>query len=363
MTSRRRIITPAEAIARARIRPRNAPRVRMHAGMEGRIRWGLIDRSGREVRGGEQHNLLLDSFLDYIATSTHPVGFTGYNWTTNLIQESFDYCAVGTGSAEPDVTDTALGSEVARTGTALGTTNARTSNGVYEVSDTYEFDFAEANGNLTEWGMAPESTGGLHVRELFRDEVGDPVTVTKTSDYKLRVVYTFTVTLTPTTLTPGSFAITNIGTINGDYLWMGGKSAAIGADLMTFAAVAAGSLVTSIGAFGSTIGTGYPTKYPSAYTYLAKYDGRFSHAGSCTVAPYTGGTYERTVTEVEMGTADGNQEWKDITVFRASPVSTYKRGAFVFAIDAGDRFTKDDLHILTIDNPITVSWGRQGSGS
>src|SRR5690606_22234004 len=151
-------------------------------------------------------------FLDFIATTSSPTGA----YASGLANLS--HFAVGTGSATPDVTDTALASEVSgRTTTQVENTITRTANGVYDVVIAREFDFAQGNGNLTEFGFANGASSDILIRELFRDAGGTPITVTKTSDYKLQIRYTQTVTLTPTFNSPASHsvAISGIGTVNG----------------------------------------------------------------------------------------------------------------------------------------------------
>jgi hypothetical protein len=71
------------------------------------------------------------------------------------------------------------------------------------VTFTRSFDYAQANGNLTEFGgsHSGNSADGTHTRELFRDSGGNPIVITKTSNERLAIFYHFEVTLTPTTQT------------------------------------------------------------------------------------------------------------------------------------------------------------------
>ena len=331
----RRIITPAEAIARATIRPRSAPPARPHATLGGWVHWGLIDRQGREVQGGDQDNLVLDGFLDWISENL----FSGLTWS--------NFLAVGTGSSEPDVTDTALDSELARTSTLITNTRTRPANGVYEFVREREFDFAEANGNLTEWGWADGSSSDMLVRELFRDELGDPVTVTKTSDFKLRVKYTFTLTLTPTDFPAGSFVMDGIGTLNGTYGWIGATQN-VAADLGLFSIIAQGSGLGGIGASSAT-----------SWVYTSNRTLSGGDLGSSTPAgDYTAGTHTRDGFGVTFSTSQGNLDPVAAFVARQGGASTIQRVGYVFLVDSADRFTKDDLHIMSVEHLTTVSWGR-----
>lgn len=107
------------------------------------------------------------------------------------------YLAVGTGSTPPNVSDDALVEEIARTssnggfGDESGTVGSGDLLEYRWLTRTRVFTEAEANGNLTELGFFNTSSGGtLWNRQLFRDERGNPTTITKTSDDQLRVRYT-----------------------------------------------------------------------------------------------------------------------------------------------------------------------------
>ena len=326
-----RIVTPSEAILRAHIRPRNAPRARAHAALQGHIRWGLIDRKGREVRGGEQSNLILNQGLDLMATYQPGADYWLYlDWQK--------YAAVGTGSTAPDVTDTGLVAEVARSDTTPDGSISSPTAGQQNTVVTKEFDFAVANGNLTEWGFAPTSTGNLAVRELFRDEFGDPVTITKTSDYKLRITYTLETTISPVGASweAASFTITNIGLINGTHGFF--------------------TRAYELGRFWKYANGINDRARANTIAYDGAYDGDGNVAASGTLVitadAYIAGSYERTYGNAEWGTTDGNHAWAS---FYTGSLNGWAHG---FLIDLADRFTKDDLHTLTIENIITVSWGR-----
>lgn len=356
MTQRKQILTPVDALRETlplRIRDRRAPPARIGGGLEGWMEWQLVDRSGRAVRGGQQHNLFLDQGLNNIADVSIANGAGSFQWAV-----------VGTGSVEPDVADVSLGNQVGTTQTKVATWAwTRTGNGVYEGSCTYEFDFEDANGNLTEWGVGRGSSGemtALYVRELFRDGEGDPTTVTKTSDYKLRLTYTLELTLTPTVLTPASFTIDGIGVINGDYMWRGGGASDNTAyhrrDLETFGGLANGN---GTGRFGglfvsSTVDSGVYDDVTAPGSSGSDASARTTQTPSTFVA----GQWQRKHTAV-WGTAKGNGTIATIgaTGDQRSQTSTPRAG-FVFIVDEGDRFTKDDLHTLTLTDAVTVTWGR-----
>jgi len=347
MQPRNRIFTPRDELIVPKIRERHAPRARPRAGIGGRLRWGLVDRLGRERAGGEQHNLILDTFLNLLGTRNSHTLVT-FSSATVLMS----HCAVGTGSTEPAVTDTALDAEVQRTNRTTSATVENVGTGEYEWTITWEFDFNEANGNLTEWGIASGASADLLVRELFRDELGEPVTVTKTSDYKLRLTYTLTVTLSPMELTPGSFVIDGIGTINGNYLFSGSTRSA---DLHVWSLIARGSVTTNIstsfiaiGGLATTALTG-----PTSNVTIAQN----MEASTFTASAFVEGVWERSV-DAAFSTAKGNGTIATIGVAMGGPTQTDRVIGFGFVVDLADRFTKDDEHILTINDIARFTWGR-----
>lgn len=185
----------------------------MNVTMNGRLHYQMIDRDGNVAVDGEQSNL----FLDQGVSNLNSAGLSGFIYRV----------AVGTGSSVPAVTQTGLDSMLAHTRNAFPGYNyndvntVRVSPGVYDISKGYEFDFSEANGNLTEWGAYSggyNSIDNATSRELFRDNNGNPVTLTKTADYKLRLVYTVRFTFGPVVPTPFSCVIDGIGTVTGRYM-------------------------------------------------------------------------------------------------------------------------------------------------
>lgn len=179
--------------------------------VDGWVQWELIDRDGQVVGAGEQHNLMLNQGLDQMAV--YGLGtFDPDNGYSGIAQ----YFAVGTGATAPDVAQTGLVNEIARSGTAYqSTVTTYVSPGVYRRATYREIDFGAGNGNLTEWGFSPVGSAGpnLAVRELFRDAQGNTITVTKTSAQKLRMKYTLEYRFGPVVQTAAAqFAIAGIAT-------------------------------------------------------------------------------------------------------------------------------------------------------
>lgn len=330
-----------------RVMERHAPNARQRAGLEGWVSWGLIDRKGREVTGGEQHNLILDTFLNEIAATPidPPSAF-------------FSHFAVGTGSTAPNETDTALDNEIARTTTQIASSVSRSADGVYQLVVEREFDFTEGNGNLTEFGFAGGSSSPMLVRELFRDGGGNPITVTKTSDYKLRIRYELELALTPVLPTPGSFTITGIGVVNGDFRFIGGPdNSTFRTDLAAFGYLTRAFVTPRGNGGGFADADTWPVyEYPTSIRNLGTDD----YASVNTHSTFTPGAWERSLS-VTFGTGRANKLIASLGVLgreAASGVNPRQAAGFVFNIDEGDRFTKDNLHTLTINDLVTVSWGR-----
>lgn len=154
--------------------------------MQGFITWRLL-RKGRVVRENPfaEKNKLVTSGLNQLATQAF--GTVRGN------------AAVGTGSAVPAATDTALQAEVSpgRAAAASPTSGYVAIGGgvtedYYWYKSVYTFIETQANGNLTEFGLFNSATSGAGVmwcRHLFKDVGGIPTTIVKTSDDQLEVTY------------------------------------------------------------------------------------------------------------------------------------------------------------------------------
>lgn len=357
-----RIIMPTGAMGRTprivvRDRPRYHVKKRGVVGvkLDGWMRWEMVNRAGRVTRGGEQHNLFLDAALDRMALNGGLWYGPGFGGTQFL-----DRAVVGTSSVEPDVSDTALGSFLAAS--SIGYTSYAeeepigAADGVVRLSKGEEFDFDEGNGNLTEWGIetgAVSSTRYLITRELFRDEVGDPVTITKTSDEKLRITYYLDVAYGPTVPEAVSFDLTGVGNVSGVAgVTRGSSGVAYHAAL---AAVIRGDLPTwaSSGPYAWACPSDWTPSFATRPS-ISSYTTRFSELSSDAYVP---GSYERTVS-FSAGTDKLNYQHYGYGVLRKGTSSA--EGGWAFRFDNADRLTKDDLHLLDMDL-MKITWARTGS--
>lgn len=136
-------------------------------------------RTGLIARQLTFPNLIVDAGLDAIGTT--------------MIATLTNYCAVGTGNSAPAVNQTALDVEVVRTNATGGFAEERGIDGALAYTwwkRTRVFTTAQANATLAEIGFFQSSSAGtMFARQLIKDELGNPTTITKTSEYELRVTY------------------------------------------------------------------------------------------------------------------------------------------------------------------------------
>jgi hypothetical protein len=134
-------------------------------------------RSGLVARKLEFQNLITDVGLDFL-------GSQGVTLLSHI--------AVGTGSTPPAPENGSLENEVARTNDSAGFSSVGgwgPDNAYLFWRITRVFTQAQANGNLTEVGILRQSPEIMLARQLFRDANGNPTTITKTSEYTLRINY------------------------------------------------------------------------------------------------------------------------------------------------------------------------------
>lgn len=100
---------------------------------------------------------------------------------------------VGSGSAEPQFTDTALQNPVAfaSSNSVLVSASSNYDRGWYEITVQHQFGQGQAAGNLSEIGIQHTSTSGpLWSRALILDGQGNPTTITVLPDDFLTCYYT-----------------------------------------------------------------------------------------------------------------------------------------------------------------------------
>lgn len=158
-------------------------------GLRGEMEWELFERhNGKEVavRRGKQRNLIMDAGIDFWFNN-----WTVTNENSKLYQSAKKYMAVGTGTTAPAVSQTTLAAQLGNRNQWIAYPSIAPTGAVpYYCSIVYEFQEDQVNGDLTEWGLFSAAIdGSMWCRELFRDENGDPVVVTKTDTQALRFTY------------------------------------------------------------------------------------------------------------------------------------------------------------------------------
>ena len=142
-------------------------------------------------------NLVLDACFDNFFTGALGIG--------NITR----YCAVGTGTATPAVSDTGLGSEVARTGTMItGSGNCGTSyaSSAFTMRRTHDFAPVSSPQNFTELIWSHVSTAGANANIRVLISGG---TVSLTTGQQLRTVHDLTANCSPTTTQSGTITVAN----------------------------------------------------------------------------------------------------------------------------------------------------------
>lgn len=337
---------------------RRPPKPLVSAGIEGWLEWELIDRAGRTARGGQQHNLLLNQGLDLMTERDV--------WNTVNTHSFVSHAVVGTGSVEPDVTDTAMANELARTSSMVGNPlKERLAERHYRMTTVFQFDYGAANGNLTEWGMATASTGNLAVRELIRDTMGNPIVLTKTNEYLLRLTYVMEFTLTPASQAV-SFVVTGVNgdaPLTGTAAWRGADDAqtTLGfADIRAFSQLLRGQVGPRYdgNVMADDLGMG---AYEDPITVATTNASITPKRGTASFTPFTPGVWERAVNGV-WGPADSVGTIRRIVLIGAgqdaSGIQARALPGFTTELDVPSRFVKDNEHRLTINDVLRVTWGR-----
>ena len=155
-------------------------------GFSGHIHAELIDaKTHRVKRQWHFRNLITNGGLNGMNN-------TAVTATSTILAK---YCGVGTGSTAPANTDTTLVAEIAGRVQYVASPGPITSYvagspDYHKVVADYLFTEAQANGNLTEIGFfSASSAGTMFSRQLFKDDLGTPTTVVKTSSDQLKVTY------------------------------------------------------------------------------------------------------------------------------------------------------------------------------
>lgn len=365
-----RPILPPPLEIGARIRPqwlhwqvgRYRERLSFGPGGEGKARIWVPEKEG------EQHNLILNQFYD---TLIPQYGFIGPS----------QYAAVGTGSTAPDPSQTQLANEIGTSSSPRRTNSVPSgeSNGIealatygeYNIRRVFEFTEAQVGGlNLTEWGFSPVSSynGPLMTRELFRDGLGNPIVLTLATDQRLRLIYRYKITLSPTSAQnvsvniggdgPGirtaKFLLTGMcvgsnTSINHDGIQIPSSTRGRTGDLLVAEVLAQGSNIGSIGDMVPS-SSAAPLQYIHSTTDLVGLASPYYK--SLTFATPSGRSRQASVL---LQTSEFVMTMKSV-VLRAGAASNLYVPTVNLVFDNGQELTKDNLHKLLIAY-WQITWG------
>jgi hypothetical protein len=338
----------------------------VHVGLRGAYSWralnpdgtptlvDVLDRHGAVLRrvseGPVCSNLITNAGLDNL------VGLVDLaSWRANL--------AVGTSSTEPDVTQIALGAEVQNGGTGVAVADSVNASGdTLEVRARVGRQITmTADRNLTEFGLRPTAGSNISIRELFRDEFGEPVTLSLLNGKILQVNHEIAIDL-PRSGVFTSFDIeerdasnTLVSTTTHDI--------EIGWDSSTVGTVAIERMVTLPAAVGTSF---FPffRRRESAVSLPGTLAGTFSadsnryspiHS-SWSLSTYTGGSYarDRSIT-VPISSVNGVYRGFDYGEGNSSGGANPVAGVMVRFITPAT-FEKLNTHTLAI--AFRHTWGR-----
>src|SRR5574343_1631165 len=184
-------------------------------GLSGTIQsWEVVNSDGSIARACyEPHSNLITNYgLESLYWRNNSGGYGTYGWNVT------NYIAIGTGTAEPTITDTRLGTEVFRGARNYAAYNADSYSpaggvdGYYYVTRTrgYQTNLGDLNNDVSEIGFSPDPTpngDSLFSKHRLKDEYGNPTSVRVNSDQQLRIKYIVSISVTPITTYTGSFEL------------------------------------------------------------------------------------------------------------------------------------------------------------
>ena len=339
----------------------------LHATLKGRVRWQVLDERGvpevprtpsgvavGPVEGVAQVNLITDLGLDRLAE----LNFFERSPTSTLAWRR--RLAVGTGSTAPDISDTTLDNEVQRASTS-GTFSNGTNTYAYEsgdevfraVSRVTRIATMTADRNLTEFGLAQNTTGDILIRELLRDGGGTPITVSLLNGKTLRLDHDLTVEVPA----PPAGATTTIDVEEYD---AGNNLVATTPYDVTYGPRAHSAHVSYLLEIGQGMMNprnlaGRPKRISSAATYaplLSLSTDTLANANAPAASAYATGTYTRT-RSYTVPVGDGNGDWYG---YHFDTSGGTNGGGFVALFTSPATYTKVNTDTLRISYRLT--WAR-----
>lgn len=294
--------------------------VKVDVSLSGRYKLKVFKSGVLQRETGWFDNLITNGGLDSITQQTAP----------------FRYAQVGTGSATPAFTDTALASRItfADGGVSTSSESFDTTNRYLRLNWTYTFSGGSAAGNIAEVGIDHNTAGTtLFSRALVLDSFGNPTTITVLSDEDLVVVYQLQIKQPTVDFT---------GSISGNTYTIRASRVATSADpgwvaggtREQFVVVANSNIYT---AYTGTIGT--ITGFPSGTASNAS-------GGAVVNSAYTPGSYQREG-KITWSTAQANFDIKSFA---------WAFGPTYWQMELGTAITKTSSQTFRLG--VTLAWGR-----
>lgn len=177
--------------------------------IKGEFWWEIIDKeTGSIIQTAPlKRNLILNQGLDFLAVRS---------FVSNVA-----YCALGTSTTAPLLTDTGLASEVLRTNTldiSIPNYAVTALNGnVYSFTRVFKFSnvsYTTAYGEIG-WSYSGTTGNNLFSKAQIMDTAGTPRAIRLPNSTYLRVYYTISVTLSPSTSIAGPNNIDGLSAVTG----------------------------------------------------------------------------------------------------------------------------------------------------
>lgn len=334
----------------------------------------VVDRHGnvrRQHEGAWRPNLITDAGLDDWGTE--------WGYSDNAVRDSRDYLRVGTGSTEPAYSDTALDSEV-QVSSTNGEESAQANTTIdsslialrYVASKRVTLN---ADRNLTEYGLSGGSATDLFVRELFRDELGDPVTISLLNGKILEVNHELAIDL-PRSGIAGEVDIEEYDAANVlqstttydlELGWVPRTSTVETGLLGLITPATAKAASNYVGYYALASGFSFPAAFSGTFGTSIGFTLDSWSSGAMTLSTYTPGSYTRSKTKVIPTTELNGIAYGFMIAFASSQSSGNMRSinglAMRFDTSGGRPGTFEKLATNTLKIGYTLTWARASEGS
>lgn len=305
-------------------------KVNVRGTLKGRIKWQHI-RNGKVIQEGEQDNLITNAGMHAFA-----------NVTQGSLQGNFrSHAAVGTGSAEPQHSSTAVEGEVMRVATTSMTSSLTDSEGgrvlIAPVRAVFTFTGAHT---IASAGLYAASSGGLcNILELIRDN-GTPIALSVQANDQFTYEHTTEYAVAPGT-TPAPMPEPLV--IN-EY---DRADAPLGAFTIDCDWNTTNNGSNAVHYFEAVL----PATPPNIARYTAA-SGVTAAAGSSLV-PYESNFSRRKIVRIPEAGAGNNSAFSNFQIGGYYPS---QGGGLIITRTGGDEFIKEDTH--TLEFVVEVSWAR-----